>query len=227
MQQIRALLRCSREVKGFAETLSRQQLISICLPPAACLSTALHQHTQLAPIQTGPQAYHSLNPQPSPWAIPPHNFATLPSLHLARSSWVSVAVEARTQGAWTPQCHCSRSYANKRRPGPAPRPLQQQQQQEQDVSHAQPLNEVAQRADQTAAQASEPGAAIQASETSASTSDIARVVGHPALIISRAIEWYAFMNQSRPNPIPWYASHAIMLITQVNHLGSLSASPSF
>ncbi|KAK9863287.1 hypothetical protein WJX84_002469 [Apatococcus fuscideae] len=39
------------------------------------------------------------------------------------------------------------------------------------------------------AQQSEAGTAVQAAETSASAQDIARVVDHPALIISRDIEW--------------------------------------
>lgn len=224
MQQVRALLRCPGAFAEFAASLDRQQLIACCLPPAVCLSTALHQQKQPACVHTSPEASFLPNPQPAPVTVPLGSFITFPSLHFARQSWASAAVEARTQGACTPHCHGSRSYAKKRRPGPAPRPLQQQQQQDQDASHAQPLNEMAQTADQTAAQISEPGAAIQASETSASNSDIARVVGHPALIISRAIEWYVLINQSRSDPIPWSASHAMMLVTEVNHSGSLSAS---
>ena len=215
MQQIQALLRCSGKLTGFAERLGRQQLASFCSQPVVCLSTALQQQKQLAPVQTGAQAFNPPNPHPPPWAVPSHSSTLLPSLHLARQCWAGVATEARTQGVWSPQSHSSRSYAKHRRPGPAPRPLQQQQQQEQeeDAYHALPPNESLQTAGGTALQTSEPGTGIQASETSASTSDIARVVGHPALIISRAIEWCVVMNQSSSDMIALYANSAMMRIT--------------
>ena len=67
---------------------------------------------------------------------------------------------------------------------PASIPVRQKQEIE-----SPPTNEVAVSGVQDEAQASEPGTAVQPAETAASRHDIARVVDHPALIISRDIEW--------------------------------------
>ncbi len=82
--------------------------------------------------------------------------------------------------------HCSsRSYAtSRRRHRPAAVPQRQTQK-----SQSPATNEVAEAGMQDAAQAAETGTAVQAAETAASQRDIASVVDHPALIISRNIEW--------------------------------------
>ncbi|KAK9826339.1 hypothetical protein WJX74_010281 [Apatococcus lobatus] len=193
MRHLQALFRCSRVTTGFASSLLKDPAAIVALSQPLSLSTLLEQLNQTAFVHAQTQAFllpkPQLLPRPTAW----HSSTGLPSVAVVAQS-LAAPVQARTQGATNPQCLSSRGYAKKRRPGPASRPLpqqqqEQQQQQQQQGSPLQSSDDEVQFTEANATQTSEPGTAVQAAETTASHNDIVRVVGHPALIISRAIEW--------------------------------------